>query len=193
MADPDKEILDDAAEDGAVDETALDDEEEEDADDLVDDEEGAADDLVDDEIDLSLDDADPDVAVVVVPDAVADEVETNTDEVETNTDEVDTDTPEADGADEDDDDEGMDLDDEQHPDDVEEPLDVLLKERTAKATLEDNEEVVEEDEGETDERGEASGRIVPRRPGEFLCTSCFLVLPRHQLADPERMLCRDCV
>jgi Domain of unknown function (DUF4193) len=33
---------------------------------------------------------------------------------------------------------------------------------------------------------------VPRRPGEFLCSSCFLVLPRNQLADKERMLCRDC-
>ncbi len=63
----------------------------------------------------------------------------------------------------------VDLDEELHPDDVEEPLDVLLQERTASAT-----------------------RIVPRRPGEFLCASCFLVLPRSQLADSKRMLCRDC-
>jgi hypothetical protein len=33
---------------------------------------------------------------------------------------------------------------------------------------------------------------LPRRPGEFLCASCFLVLPRSQLADAKRMLCRDC-
>lgn len=86
----------------------------------------------------------------------------------------------------------LDLDEELHPDDVEAPLDALLQERTASATLEDEEEEVEDDEADTDERGEGSTRIVPRRPGEFLCSSCFLVLPRHQLADEERMLCRDC-
>jgi hypothetical protein len=87
----------------------------------------------------------------------------------------------------------LDLDEELHPDDVEEPLDVLLQERTAKATLEDDEEEVEEEEVDADERGDGPTRIVPRRPGEFLCTSCFLVLPRNQLADEKRMLCRDCV
>jgi Domain of unknown function (DUF4193) len=93
----------------------------------------------------------------------------------------------------DDEDVVLDLDEELHPDDVEEPLDVLLQERTAKATLEDDEEEVEEEEVDTDERGDGPTRIVPRRPGEFLCTSCFLVLPRNQLADEKRMLCRDCV
>ncbi len=93
---------------------------------------------------------------------------------------------------EDEDDVVLELDEELHPDDVEEPLDVLLQERTAAATLEDDEEEVEEEEIETDERGEAPAKIVPRRPGEFLCTSCFLVLPRNQLADEKRMLCRDC-
>ncbi|MCJ7672778.1 MAG: DUF4193 family protein [Acidimicrobiia bacterium] len=34
---------------------------------------------------------------------------------------------------------------------------------------------------------------MPRRPTEFHCSSCFLLLPRSQLADEERMLCRDCV
>ncbi|MGH9012978.1 MAG: DUF4193 family protein [Acidimicrobiia bacterium] len=87
----------------------------------------------------------------------------------------------------------LDLDEELHPDDVEEPLDVLLQERTAKATLEDDEEEVEEEEVDADERGDGPTRIVPRRPGEFLCKSCFLVLPRNQLADEKRMLCRDCV
>ena len=86
-----------------------------------------------------------------------------------------------------------DLDEELHPDDVEAPLDALLQERTASATLEDEEEEVEDDDVDVDERGEGSTRIVPRRPGEFLCQSCFLVLPRHMLADEERMLCQDCV
>ena len=86
----------------------------------------------------------------------------------------------------------LDLDEELHPDDVEAPLDALLQERTASATLEDEEEEVEEEEADVDEKGEGPTKIVPRRPGEFLCASCFLVLPRNQLADEERMLCRDC-
>jgi hypothetical protein len=86
------------------------------------------------------------------------------------------------------DDDIVDLDEELHPDDVEEALDVVLRERTAKVGLEDE----EEDDEEPDDRGEGGTRIVPRRDNEFLCKSCFLVLPRHQLADEERMLCRDC-
>jgi len=89
---------------------------------------------------------------------------------------------------EDEDEEIIDLDEELHPDDVEEALDVVLRERTAKAGLEDE----EEEEDEPDERGEAGTKIVPRRPGEFVCSSCFLVLPRHMLADAERQLCSDC-
>jgi hypothetical protein len=92
----------------------------------------------------------------------------------------------------DEDEDVLDLDEELHPDDVEEPLDVLLQERTAKATLEDEDEEAEEEEPDVDERGDGPTRIMPRRPGEFLCASCFLVLPRSQLADAKRMLCRDC-
>jgi len=90
------------------------------------------------------------------------------------------------------DDENLDLEEELHPDDVEEPLDVLLQERTASATLEDDEEDLDEDEGDADDRVDGPTRIVPRRPGEFLCKSCFLVLPRNQLADEAKELCRDC-
>jgi hypothetical protein len=106
--------------------------------------------------------------------------------------------PEADDADadvvlEDDEDEDvLELEEEQHPDDVEAPLDALLQERTASATLEDEDDELEDEEGDVDERGDGATRIVPRRPGEFLCSSCFLVLPRNQLADATRMLCRDC-
>jgi hypothetical protein len=91
----------------------------------------------------------------------------------------------------DDEEDVLDLDEEHHPDDIEDPLDVLLQERTASASLEDDEEEAVE-EIEIDDRGEGPTKIVPRRPGEFLCSSCFLVLPRNQLADEERMLCRDC-
>ena len=123
---------------------------------------------------------------------VDDEVETDALEgdtvVETPT-PVDKTTRETDEEEED----VLDLDEELHPDDVEAPLDALLQERTASATLEDEEEELEEEEPDTDERGDVATKIMPRRPGEFLCSSCFLVLPRNQLADEERMLCRDCV
>ncbi|MGH8999532.1 MAG: DUF4193 family protein, partial [Acidimicrobiia bacterium] len=33
----------------------------------------------------------------------------------------------------------------------------------------------------------------PKRPGEFVCRSCFLVKHPSQLADGERILCADCV
>ncbi len=88
---------------------------------------------------------------------------------------------------EEEDDDVVDLDEELHPDDVEEALDVVLRERTVAAGLEG-----EDDDDEPDEPGEGGTKIVPRRENEFLCRSCFLVLPRHQLADEKRMICRDC-
>ena len=88
---------------------------------------------------------------------------------------------------EEEDDDVVDLDEELHPDDVEEALDVVLRERTVAAGLEG-----EDDDDEPDEPGEGGTKIVPRRKNEFLCRSCFLVLPRHQLADEKRMICRDC-
>src|SRR5262245_41338303 len=93
---------------------------------------------------------------------------------------------------EDEDDDVLDLDEELHPDDVEEPLDVLLQERTASATLEDDEEELEDEEIDVDDRGDGSTRIVPRRSDEFLCQSCILVLPLRRLADKDRQYCDDC-
>lgn len=149
---------------------------EEDLDDEVLDEDDALDDdLVEidiDDVDLVVGDTPADVvAVGVITDAVV---------------------PEADPKADDDEEDGLELEEESHPDDVEVPLDALLKERTAKATLEDDEEEIEEEEVDVDDRGEGPTKIMPRRPGEFLCSSCFLVLPRNQLADEAQMLCRDC-
>ncbi len=124
------------------------------------------DDVLDDEETAADDATTGDVAVVEVPVA----------------------TPVVEEPEEEDDD-VLDLDEELHPDDVEEALDVVLRERTAAAGLEDE----EDEEAEPDDRGEGGTKIMPRRPGEFLCSSCFLVLPRNQLADEARMLCRDCV
>ena len=46
---------------------------------------------------------------------------------------------------------------------------------------------------EPEERGDGTGRILPKRPGEFVCQSCFLVKHPSQLADGKRQLCADCV
>jgi hypothetical protein len=103
-----------------------------------------------------------------------------------------TDATATETAEEDDDDGVVDLDEELHPDDVEEPLDVLLQERTASAKLEDDEEDLEEEEADGDALADGPTRIVPRRPDEFLCQSCFLLLPLRRLADKERQFCDDC-
>jgi len=172
MADEEFEDSDDALE-VDLDDADLDDEDLEDEDLVDDDDEVVVDlDLVEDvDVDALVEPVEP-----VAPDVI-----------------VDAGTPKAAvKTDEDEDEEGVDLDEELHPDDVEAPLDALLKERTASATLEDEEEEVEEEEVELDERGEGPTKIMPRRSDEFLCSSCFLVLPRSQLADESRMLCRDC-
>ena len=107
--------------------------------------------------------------------------------------ELDDDDLDEDGLREEDDLEGDDDDEiDLLDDDVEEPLDVLLQERTASATLEDDEEELEEEEAEGDDRADGPARIVPRRPDEFLCQSCFLLLPLRRLADPQRQYCDDC-
>ncbi len=129
-------------------------------------------DLADDDDDLLDDDLveeiDESVVVAAVPGAPVEPTETPAEEEE---------------------DDVVDLDEELHPDDVEEALDVVLRERTVAQGLEEEEE---EEDDEPDDRGEPGTKIVPRRENEFLCKSCFLVLPRHQLADEKRMICRDC-
>ena len=90
-------------------------------------------------------------------------------------------------SDDDDDDED---EDEVDPDDVEAGLDVILKDRLVVA---DEEEDEEDEVPDTEDRAEGPAKVLPKRPGEFVCESCFLVKHPSQLADPERMYCRDCV
>ena len=154
------------SDDDFEDEPAIDDDLDEDVleEDLADDDELLDDDLVDD-IDDDI------VAVVAVPGVLVEPVA---------------------AVPEDEEDDVVDPDEELHPDDVEAPLDTLLQERTASATLEDDEEELEEEEGDGDDRADGPARIVPRRPDEFLCQSCFLLLPLRRLADPARQFCDDC-
>ncbi len=90
------------------------------------------------------------------------------------------------GDDDDDDEEDDDLD----PDDVEAGLDVILKDRLVVVDEEPDED---EETPDPEERAEGSVRVPTKRPEEFVCASCFLVKHPSQLADPDRMFCRDCV
>ena len=72
---------------------------------------------------------------------------------------------------------------------MEASLDEILKERLV---VEDEEEE-DEEVPEVDDRSEIADRVLPKQPDEFVCRSCFLVKHPSQLADPKRMLCRDCV
>ncbi len=85
--------------------------------------------------------------------------------------------------------EDEDDDDEQDPDDIEASLDDILKDRLV---IEDA-ETDEDDVPDVDDRGEGSSAVVPKRPDEFVCQSCFLVKHPSQIADVARQLCRDCV
>lgn len=87
--------------------------------------------------------------------------------------------------------------DEFAPEDEEAPLDKILAERTGGGGLTPDDEpegaVVDIAQLDADDRISSGDGIVAKRQGEFTCTSCFLVKHPSQLADPKRMLCRDCV
>jgi hypothetical protein len=135
----------------------------------------------DDDVDIALDDEEADIEVdlaVAPPARARGAAKQATNEATTTTEEED--------------DDALDLEEELHPDDVEDPLDVLLKERTKAERIDDDEDALEDEEIEVDDRVGGSTKIVPRRDDEFLCRSCFLVKPLSQLAAGEKDLCRDC-
>jgi hypothetical protein len=117
-----------------------------------------------------------------------DEDETDDAPVDDEDDEVVTTRPRSATA-EDEETEEEDLDDETLDEDVEASLDEILKERLV--VIDDD--VEREESPETDDRSDIASRVVPKQADEFVCQSCFLVKRMSQLADPEAMLCRDCV
>jgi len=154
-----------------------------------------ADEFDDGEIDLEEDEADDELALEDDEDIVDDDVVVD-DEADVDLEVADEAAPVVAGAvtgedSDDEDDENLDLEEELHPDDVEEPLDAILKERTAAERMDEDEAELEDDD-EPDDPREGGGKIVPRRDDEFLCRSCFLVKPLSQLAKGEKDLCRDC-
>jgi hypothetical protein len=92
---------------------------------------------------------------------------------------------------------GDDDEDQPDPDDVEADLDTILKDRIA-ANDDEEEDEEEEKPGRvkkpgTEDDGTGENRVAPRKAGEFVCSSCFLVKPNMQLADAKKKLCADCV
>lgn len=88
------------------------------------------------------------------------------------------------------------LEEEEQPDtdEIEASLDQILEERVGvRAGVDDDEEDGDFDDGLPVEDRTSPVGVAPKRPGEFTCRSCFLVKHPSQLADPDRMLCRDCV
>ena len=126
------------------------------------------DDILDDVLDDDLDDDVVDVDVVEEED------------------EGETAAPASDDDDDDDED-----DDVLDPDDVEAGLDVILMDRLVAVDEDDEDE--DEEPPDAEDRGDGLTKVLLKRPGEFVCQSCFLLKHPGQLADSTRMLCRDCV
>ncbi|MGQ0617664.1 MAG: DUF4193 family protein [Acidimicrobiia bacterium] len=150
---------------------------------------------LEEEADLELDDAEIDDAEIDTDEEFEDDVDLVEDEVDVPDDdlvvaddeeEVEAAPPAKPASEEDSEEDDL---EEVDPDDVEADLDTILKDRIAAA---DDDEEDEEEPPDTDDRADGN-RIQPRRPGEFVCRSCFLVKPHTQLADATLQLCADCV
>jgi hypothetical protein len=73
--------------------------------------------------------------------------------------------------------------------DVELALDEVLAETIRRtSTPEDDDEIVE-----IDTTIDPTETILPKQDDEFRCDSCRLLKKTSQLADKDKMLCRDCV
>src|ERR1700722_4137987 len=147
-------------------------------DDLLDEDADAPEDLDEDDLDELDEDDDEDLDV-----DGDDEVDADAEEAGVP---VEDRAPLKPAVEDDDEEEGDDEDD-----DVEASLDVILKERMVVNDDEDDDDDDETPDG--DERGARPLKVLPKQPGEFVCQSCFLVKHPSQLADRDRMFCRDCV
>ena len=84
-----------------------------------------------------------------------------------------------------------DLDEDDGPDtDVELALDEVLAERTRVTTDDEDEEPTL---GDPDDKGDPNEVVLPQQADEFRCQSCFLLKKNTQLADKNKMFCRDCI
>ena len=75
---------------------------------------------------------------------------------------------------------------------VESSLEELLAKREAKPAEEEEEEDPILAVGREERLEPLAVKVVPPSDKEFVCKNCHLVKHRSQLADPDRMFCRDC-
>lgn len=153
----------------------------------------AEDDVIDDELDEDLDEELEDDVDVIDPDLVEDDLalpavdEDAVEVVDDSEEEASEEPATAARPRTEDDDEEEDID----TDDVEEDLDTILRDRIAASDDEDEDD--EDAPAAPAPRGPDGTRVQPKKPGEFVCQSCFLVKHPSQLADPDLMYCSDCV
>lgn len=76
--------------------------------------------------------------------------------------------------------------------DVESIQELLVKQEAREEEHEDEEVPVALDKDEPAETVLDSSRVVPMQSTEFQCRRCYLVKNRSQLADKNKLLCRDC-
>jgi len=120
---------------------------------------------VDDEALVEADDLDVEAAVLIEEGVDEEEEEEGEEEVAV--------AAKGRVADDDEDD-----DDEADPDDVEEDLDTILRDRIAAGA----DEAEDEDEAPVDDRSETGDRVAPRAAEEFSCPECFLLVRRSQFS-----------
>jgi len=78
--------------------------------------------------------------------------------------------------------------DEADPDDVEEDLDTILKDRIASGDdLEDEEEEEVPDRNDPD----AADGVAAKKVGEFTCPGCFMIMKPSQFGRPDNMICPE--
>jgi len=81
-------------------------------------------------------------------------------------------------------------DDEPDPDDVEEDLDVILKDRLASGDDLDEDEEDEEDQVVAKPITATEGnKVAPKREDEWTCTGCFLIVSARQFGRKETATC----
>ena len=135
------------------------------------DEEVVGDELDDELVDDGVDSDEEAVEDVLVVDAVAEEVEEDDEETKAEVVVVDDDDV---------------IDDA----DVELALDEVLAETILRTSITDDDE---DGPVEVDPNLESSETILPKQDDEFRCLSCRLLKKTSQLANRQKMLCRDCV
>jgi hypothetical protein len=147
--------------------------------------------LGDDDVDLPEDDLEGDFeeefADDDIPDVIGDDI-ADDDEVAVEVDEdlEDPPVPARRARDKDKDEEDDEDEDELDPDDIEEDLDTILKDRIAAGDDLDDDE---EEEVEDTSSSELAEGVTAKRDGEFSCAGCFMIVHPRQFGRLDNLTC----